>query len=378
MAYGPSVALLAQARAGNVRAAGRLISRAEQGIEEARPALAQIYRSAGRAHVIGLTGVPGSGKSTLVARLTAELRARGQRVGIVAIDPSSPYSGGSILGDRVRMTELANDPGVFIRSMATRGATGGMARAALDAVDVLDIAGFDTIVIETVGVGQDEVEIAKCSDTTIVASAPGLGDEIQAIKAGILEIADIHVVSKCDREDANRTLTDLKQMLTLGALTQARPLWQIPVVGVSAYTGEGIDTLLSRLDAHRDVLAATPLGAQRRERVAAFRLAKTAETLLIERFTRSSRELAPPLARQLGDRTTDPYAAACTLGAVTLAAATFALETSGAPTVSDALANNNGAAEPGETVRVSIPLLNSGAQSLVGLRALLGLGRLLQ
>jgi LAO/AO transport system kinase len=318
MAYVPSLDLLAQARAGNVRAAGRLISRAEQGQEEARPALAQIYRSAGNAHVIGLTGVPGSGKSTLVARLTAALRARGQRVGIVAIDPSSPYSGGSILGDRVRMTELANDPGVFIRSMATRGATGGMARAALDAVDVLDIAGFHTVIIETVGVGQDEVEIAKCSDTTVVVSAPGLGDEIQAIKAGILEIADIHVVSKCDRDDANRTLTDLKQMLTLGALTQARPLWQIPVVGVSSYTGEGIDALITRLDAHRDVLAATDLGAQRRERVAAFRLGKTAENLLIERFTRAARDLAPPLAHQLGNRATDPYAAARTLIAQTL------------------------------------------------------------
>lgn len=318
MAYVPSLDLLAQARAGNVRAAGRLISRAEQGQEEARPALAQIYRSAGNAHVIGLTGVPGSGKSTLVARLTAALRARGQRVGIVAIDPSSPYSGGSILGDRVRMTELANDPGVFIRSMATRGATGGMARAALDAVDVLDIAGFHTIIIETVGVGQDEVEIAKCSDTTVVVSAPGLGDEIQAIKAGILEIADIHVVSKCDRDDANRTLTDLKQMLTLGALTQARPLWQIPVVGVSSYTGEGIDALIARLDAHRDVLAATDLGTHRRERVAAFRLVKTAENLLIERFTRAARDLAPPLAHRLGSRATDPYAAARTLIAQTL------------------------------------------------------------
>lgn len=318
MAYVPSLDLLAQARAGNVRAAGRLISRAEQGLEEARPALAQIYRSAGRAHVIGLTGVPGSGKSTLVARLTAALRARDQRVGIVAIDPSSPYSGGSILGDRVRMTELANDPGVFIRSMATRGATGGMARAALDAVDVLDITGFDTIIIETVGVGQDEVEIAKCSDTTVVVSAPGLGDEIQAIKAGILEIADVHVVSKSDRDDANRTLTDIKQMLTLGALTQARPLWQIPVVGVSSYTGEGIDALIARLDAHRAVLAATDLGAQRRERVAAFRLGKTAENLLVERFTRAARDLAPALAQQLGSRATDPYAAARTLIAQTL------------------------------------------------------------
>ncbi len=313
MSYVPSLDLLAQAVTGNVRAAGRLISRAEAGVAEARPALAEIYRRAGQAHVIGLTGVPGSGKSTLVAKLTAALRAQGERVGIVAVDPSSPYSGGAILGDRIRMTELAADPGVFIRSMATRGATGGMARAALDAVDILDVAGFRTVIIETVGVGQDEVEIAKASDTTIVVSAPGLGDEIQAIKAGILEIADIHVVSKCDRDDANRTLTDLKQMLTLGALTQVRPIWQIPVVGVSSYSGEGIDELLSRIVGHREVLAATELGAQRRRRVAEFRLAKTAETMLLERFAGGSRDLAPPLALRLAERGTDPYSAAQSL-----------------------------------------------------------------
>ena len=160
--------------------------------------------------------MPGSGKSTLVGKLTEKVRASGKKVGIVAIDPSSPYSGGAILGDRIRMTDIANDPGVYIRSMATRGATGGMARAALDAVDILDVAGYDTVIIETVGVGQDEVEIVRASHTTMVVSAPGLGDEIQAIKAGILEIADIHVVSKCDRSDANRTMTDLKQMLMLG------------------------------------------------------------------------------------------------------------------------------------------------------------------
>jgi len=313
MTYAPSLDLLAQAAGGSVRAAGRLISRAEAGVPEARPALAEIYQRAGQAHVIGLTGVPGSGKSTLVAKLTAALRAKGEQVGIVAVDPSSPYSGGAILGDRIRMTELAADPGVFIRSMATRGATGGMARAALDAVDILDVAGFRTVIIETVGVGQDEVEIAKASDTTIVVSAPGLGDEIQAIKAGILEIADIHVVSKCDRDDANRTLTDLKQMLTLGALTQAKPLWQIPVVGVSSYSGQGIDELLSRIVKHRDVLASTELGAQRRRRVAEFRLAKTAETMLIERFASGSRDLAMPLAHRLAERGTDPYSAAQSL-----------------------------------------------------------------
>jgi len=318
MGYVASLDLLAQAADGNVRAAGRLISRAEAGVAEARPALAGIYRRAGLAHVIGLTGVPGSGKSTLVAKLAAALRTRGEKVGIVAVDPSSPYSGGAILGDRIRMTELASDPGVFIRSMATRGATGGMARAALDAVDILDVAGFRTVIIETVGVGQDEVEIARASDTTIVVSAPGLGDEIQAIKAGILEIADIHVVSKCDRDDANRTLTDLKQMLTLGALTQAKPLWQIPVIGVSSYSGQGIDELLARIVRHREVLASTELGAQRRRRVAEFRLAKTAETMLIERFAGGARGIAPPLARRLADRDTDPYSAAQSLIAQTL------------------------------------------------------------
>lgn len=318
MAYVASLELLRRLREGDAWALGRLISRAEAGVAEARPALAEVYRSAGRAHVIGLTGVPGSGKSTLVARLTAALRARGEQVGIVAIDPSSPYSGGAILGDRIRMSELAEDPGVFIRSMATRGATGGMARAALDAVDVLDVAGFRTILLETVGVGQDEVEVAHASDTTVVVSAPGLGDEIQAIKAGVLEIADIHVVSKCDRDDALRTLTDLKQMLTLGTLLGPKPQWAIPVVGVSSYSGQGIDTLLDRITAHRDVLAATDLGLQRRRRVAQFRLEKTAQTLLLERFSAGAQAFAPALAASLVERATDPYAAAGQLIARTI------------------------------------------------------------
>ena len=277
---------------------------------EARTALAEVYRRAGSAHVIGLTGVPGSGKSTLVAKLTTELRARGEKVGIVAIDPSSPYSGGAILGDRIRMTELANDPGVFIRSMATRGATGGMARAALDAVDLLDVAGYHTIILETVGVGQDEVEVAHASDTTVVVSAPGLGDEIQAIKAGILEIADIHVVSKCDRDDANRTLTDLKLMLTLGTVVGPRRAWSIPVVGVSSYTGEGIEDLLARIAAHRKVMTDSDLGRERRRRVAEFRLHKTAETLLLERFASGAKEYSSTLADNLAERASDPYTAA--------------------------------------------------------------------
>ena len=185
-------------------------------------------------HVIGITGVPGSGKSTLVSVLTRKLRAGDNKVGIVAIDPSSPYSGGSILGDRVRMTDLINDPGVYVRSMATHGMVGGMARAALDAVDILDVAGFDVVILETVGVGQDEVDIARASHTTIVVSAPGLGDGIQAIKAGILEIADIHVVSKCDRSDANFTLRDLKSGVMPTGANAAPGAWIAPIIGTSA------------------------------------------------------------------------------------------------------------------------------------------------
>ncbi len=257
--------------------------------------------------MVGITGVPGSGKSTLVGKLAQKLRAGGTRVGIVAIDPSSPYSGGAILGDRVRMSEIATDSGVYIRSMATRGATGGMARAALDAVDILDVAGFDTVIIETVGVGQDEVEIARASHTTVVISAPGLGDEIQAIKAGLLEIADIHVVSKCDRSDANRTLTDLKQMLTPGIAGSAAAEWAVPVIATSSESGQGIDELLDAVVRHRHVAFATELGKQRALAIAGFRLQKTAENLLLGRYAGVVAEKSAPLALRLMRREGDPY-----------------------------------------------------------------------
>ena len=302
--------LVERVRAGELPAVARLISRAEAGMPEARGALAKIYKLAGRAHVVGVTGVPGSGKSTLVAKLVERLRAKGGKVGIVAIDPSSPYSGGAILGDRVRMTEMAADPGVFIRSMATRGATGGMARAALDAADILDVAGFDTVILETVGVGQDEVEIARASQTTVVVSAPGLGDEIQAIKAGILEIADIHVVSKCDRSDANRTLTDLKQMLTLGLKQQPKDAWVPPVIGTSAFSGQGLDDTIVAIEGHRDVAFKTEAGHKRRLAIAHFRLCKTAENLLMERFNGIGAGEREALAAILARRESDPYSLA--------------------------------------------------------------------
>ena len=308
-----SVALVDRVKAGEPAAIARLISRAESGAAEVHEALARIYKLAGAAHVIGLTGVPGSGKSTLVGKLTEKLRAKGAKVGIVAIDPSSPYSGGAILGDRIRMSDMANDPGVYIRSMATRGATGGMARAALDAVDILDVAGFDTIILETVGVGQDEVEIARASHTTIVVSAPGLGDEIQAIKAGILEIADIHVVSKCDRSDANRTLVDLKQMLTLGLRAAAKSTWQLPVVGTSTMSGQGIDELIVAIERHRRFGLESEAGQQRRLAIAQFRLRKTADNLLLDRFGDAIARASVPFAAKLMRREADPYSLAIEL-----------------------------------------------------------------
>ena len=304
-----SLALVDRVQAGDPAAVARLISRAESGRAEAREALARIYRLAGNAHVVGLTGVPGSGKSTLVAKLTEKLRAHGRKVGILAIDPSSPYSGGAILGDRIRMTEMAVDPGVFIRSMATHGAIGGLARAALDAVDILDVAGFDTVIIETVGVGQDEVEVARASHTTVVVSAPGLGDEIQAIKAGILEIADIHVVSKCDRSDANRTLVDLKQMLMLG-MTGEEPEWTPPVIGTSAISGEGIDELVTMIDRHRRIAFETDSGMIRRLSNAVFRLRKTADNLLLERLGSVLADRGMEFPMRLLRREVDPYSLA--------------------------------------------------------------------
>lgn len=308
--------LVARALSGDVRAIGRLLTLAERGDDKSRPALDEIFRRAGRAHVLGITGVPGSGKSTLVAKLAKQIRASGRRIAIVAIDPSSPFSGGAILADRFRMNELAGDPGVFVRSMATRGALGGLARATLESVDVFDAAGFDVVLIETVGVGQDEVDIARAAHTTVVISAPGLGDEIQAIKAGVMEIADIHAVSKCDREDAKRTIADIEAMLAMagnGAGGPASPHWQVPVVATSASRDEGIGELLGAIDRHWDHLATSGRIAARRTAINELRLLKAGEELLRVAFARhrdgkvlallgrlDARELSPrEAARQL-------------------------------------------------------------------------------
>ena len=295
---------------GRIWAIARMITRAESGDKASEEALGEIYKASRNAHVVGITGVPGSGKSTLVAELCKEIRASGRKVGVVAVDPTSPFSGGAILGDRIRMGELVGDEGVFIRSMATRGALGGLSRATLPAIDILDAAGFDVIIIETVGVGQDEVDVVRSAHTTVVVSAPGLGDDIQAIKAGILEIADIHVVSKCDRSDANKTISELKNMLTIGLGLSAPSVWSPPVLATSAAKNEGIDTLAETIDSHMKVLKESGEWQTRRQAMAEMRLLKTAEDILRDEFERHRAGKVQALVKKLADAKIAPQGAA--------------------------------------------------------------------
>jgi LAO/AO transport system kinase len=252
--------------AGDPRAIARAISLIEDDDPASAALVGAIYGRSGHAYVMGVTGPPGAGKSTLVDRITAELRRRhgaGYLIGIVAVDPTSPFTGGAVLGDRLRMQGHATDEGVFIRSMATRGHLGGLARATGDAALVLDAAGRDVVIIETVGVGQDEVEIVQNADVSIVTLVPGLGDEIQALKAGIMEIADIFVVNKADREGADRVVSAIEANLSLHAYGAGE--WRPPIVKTTATSGEGIGELIDAVDAHRRQSAST-LASRRRLR----------------------------------------------------------------------------------------------------------------
>ncbi len=233
---------------GDIRAAARLMSMIENATQGAIPALKALYPHTGKAYVVGVTGPPGSGKSTLVDGITEELRRLDKSVGIVAVDPTSPFTGGAILADRIRMQRHSLDPGVFIRSMATRGHLGGLARATNDVVDILDAAGKDYVIIETVGVGQDEVEVVKAAHTSVVVAVPGMGDEIQAIKAGIMEIGDLFVVNKADRDGADKTVTEIEMMLHLGKATEG---WQPRVLKTVAVKGEGIAELTQTILEHQ-------------------------------------------------------------------------------------------------------------------------------
>ena len=263
--------------AGNFRALGRAITLVEREAPDAELLLAELYPATGRARIVGITGSPGSGKSTLVAALAKHYRKQQKRIGIVAVDPTSPFSGGAILGDRIRMAELYTDRGVFIRSMATRGFLGGLAKATNDVVDILDASGFDIVLVETVGVGQDEIEIIRTVQTNVVVLVPGMGDDIQAIKAGIMEIGDIFVVNKADRPGADKTVTEVTMMMSL---VEEHGDWIPPIVKSVASRGLGIEELDAAIAKHSDYLGVSgELERRNRERVR-IRI----ETLLKEKF----------------------------------------------------------------------------------------------
>ncbi len=270
--------------------------------------MAALAPHTGRAHVVGLTGAPGVGKSTTTGALIAAYRAQGRRVGVLAVDPSSPFSGGALLGDRIRMSEHASDPGVFIRSMASRGHLGGLSWAAPQALRVLDAAGCDVVLLETVGVGQSEVEVAGTADTTVVLVAPGMGDGIQAAKAGILEVADVLAVNKADREGADRTVRDLRHLVTLAE--RAPGEWRPPVVRTVATSATGIDDLVAAVEAHRDHLGQGGLRERRTRRAAREVEGLALEALRARVETGAGARGLEALAADVVAGRTDPYAAA--------------------------------------------------------------------
>jgi LAO/AO transport system kinase len=255
---------------GDRRALARMVTLIENEAPQARRYLAELHQHAGRAHIIGVTGPPGAGKSTLVTHLVRELRRRDRKIGVVAIDPTSPFTGGAILGDRIRMMELAGDPQVFIRSMASRGSLGGLSASTRDVVRAMDAAGYDPIIIETIGTGQAEVEVMRAAQTVLVVSAPGMGDEVQAIKAGILEIADIFVVSKADKPGADQTVAELAMLLSLDPNRRlhdkSKPYWRIPVLKTSAIKDQGISQLVDAIEQHRQYLLQSGMLAHRAQR----------------------------------------------------------------------------------------------------------------
>jgi LAO/AO transport system kinase len=279
-------------------AVARLISLIERDSPQLREVAAALARLPGRSHVVGLTGSPGVGKSTTTSALVAALRASGRSVGVLAVDPSSPFTGGALLGDRIRMQEHAGDDGVFIRSLASRGQLGGLSAEVPQALRVLEAAGFDVIVIETVGVGQAELDIASLADTVLVVLAPGMGDGIQAVKAGILEIADIYVVNKADREGADLVARDLRHMQTLGAGTSsgaqalgrdsATAGWEVPIVKTASSEGQGIDDLLEQIDRHGEWLTSSGSLHRRRQHRAATEIEAIALGEVRARFARST------------------------------------------------------------------------------------------
>jgi LAO/AO transport system kinase len=298
--------LLARARGGDKRSIARLLSVVENDDPGAAEAMRALYPQTGRAQIVGITGPPGGGKSTLVNRLAGTYRERASRVAIVAVDPSSPFTGGAILGDRIRMRERFLDDGVFIRSMASRGHAGGLARATARVVNVLDALGTDVVLVETVGVGQEEVDVIRVVDTVCLVTVPGLGDDIQAIKAGVLEIADVLVVNKADRPGADETARDLAQMLSLA---KDRP-WKTPIVRTSAQSGDGLPQLVEAIDKHRVWSRESGEYLERRRAAARSEVqALLREALLRELAGRVGESRLDAAVARVAERSVDPYAA---------------------------------------------------------------------
>jgi len=301
--------LINRARHADPRAVARLISFVESDSPLLREVAAGLSGTPAQAHVIGLTGSPGVGKSTTTNALVSALRARGDRVGVLAVDPSSPFSGGALLGDRIRMSEHSSDDGVFIRSMATRGQLGGLAAAVPQALRVLDAAGCDTILVETVGVGQAEIEVASLADTTLLVLAPGLGDGIQAAKAGVVEIADVYVVNKADRGGAEQVTRDLRQVQSMSAGRHVG--WKAPILKTSAASGDGIDAVIEAISAHRAWLGSSGELEARRRRRAATEIEAIALGAVRQRFAAVvGSAVLDKAASSVVDGTTDPFEAA--------------------------------------------------------------------
>lgn len=305
---------------GDRRALARMVTLIENEAPATRRYLAELHQHTGRAHIIGVTGAPGAGKSTLVTHLVRELRRREKKVGVVAVDPSSPFSGGALLGDRIRMMELAGDPQIFIRSMASRGSLGGLSASTRDVVRAMDAAGYDPIIIETVGTGQAEVEVMRAAQTVLVVCAPGMGDEVQAIKAGILEIADIFVVSKADRPGSEQTVAELAMMLSLDPARRqhdkTQPYWKIPVLKTSALKNEGLVELADAIQQHRAYLSESGQLARRAQR----QVRSEVETLILHTVATALKQTIEAaewqsLVDEITTRARDPYSVATELAA---------------------------------------------------------------